>query len=774
MKKNKKVIILIVILGILFLLSGISYAVFSYRMSGSLQTIKTGGGIAFKYQEGTNALSLNDAMPMTDEQGKAQANYFEFEISGTIPKGMNVSYYVTARKMNNSSDIDDAIKLYLTRVNKTGVEEEVNLVKFEDLEKYENSLIDLSKYTENLLYRESIDELSNYQETYRLRMWIDYNTDFTNSKYQNATFGLKINVYSNGKSLNGTKGEEGNPIVVSNVASLKATNIEAGKYISTTGYYKTSDGGEGKYLIEEDNGQEIDNGRYIKLDSGLVARLIPENKTITVKQFGAIGDGIADDSDIIQTAFNQLTSDDIDTVYFPKGTYKTTKTIYMKSGNYKGSTKSKILITAQDTVQEFAFGIVGEVDNKYKVAIDGLHFAVDMQRTQTRDDLFVIRMVRAEDSIIKNTTFETGKNNTYGVCDIDLYSDNTNIIIDNIKSNIYGDTDTLLSHIAVREIRSDRVTSGIKISNVEGYKNGDDESMWIDSWHGTIEDVEVLNSKFVDNGIGAVTISINSSGNTAHLRDIKFHDNEIIKDNYSYMLIRLCTDLGSASGDADNIKVYNNTMKINSIINSGLSLGNAVIESGTMSMNNSNIFVEGNTIISETAKLGSIIGENKGANVVVAKNNIIKVNNFDADKYGGIYYGLKEVNGGTITKVNGDPIDVGYVFRNCLYIHDITVINQGKLMVQDWGAKKDSIYKNCNFTLNNNNGTMFMFGTYSNLNTKVTIEDSNMQFTGLAFNIMYHDLNSSYTEGEDKLSVILKNSTLSNTNKYGTASIIVE
>ena len=85
MVKNGKVIVLtffIFMTGILFITFKISYSLFTYKGNGNKVVNIKSNGITFKYTEGSNTFSLNDAMPMTDEQGMAQDNYFEFSING--------------------------------------------------------------------------------------------------------------------------------------------------------------------------------------------------------------------------------------------------------------------------------------------------------------------------------------------------------------------------------------------------------------------------------------------------------------------------------------------------------------------------------------------------------------------------------------------------------------------------------------------------------------------------------------------------------------------
>ena len=201
MVKNGKVIVLtffIFMTGILFITFKISYSLFTYKGSGTKVVNIKSNGITFKYTEGSNTFSLNDAMPMTDEQGMAQDNYFEFSINGTVPSELEVPYYITARKTSNSSNIDEAVRLYLTRVDKNGNEELVKLINYDNLPGYKNENINLLKYTEKIMYNGVMQEDTN-SITYRLRLWINQDVDYTQERYNGAVFGITVNVYSKGK-----------------------------------------------------------------------------------------------------------------------------------------------------------------------------------------------------------------------------------------------------------------------------------------------------------------------------------------------------------------------------------------------------------------------------------------------------------------------------------------------------------------------------------------------------------------------------------------------
>lgn len=98
--------------------------------------------------------------------------------------------------------------------------------------------------------------------------------------------------------------------------------IKEGQHIRTKGYHSVNDGGNGEYVIVDSDLTE-DGGLVHELSNGLFAKLINYD-CINVKQFGATGDGITDDTASIQNAIDHLTSGD--TLYIPKGNYKLSKT----------------------------------------------------------------------------------------------------------------------------------------------------------------------------------------------------------------------------------------------------------------------------------------------------------------------------------------------------------------------------------------------------------------------------------------------------------------
>ena len=100
--KKKLMVSIILLLSLVLITVGISYAFYTYVGQGQREnTVKT-GTLTFVYDEKRsegNQVTLTNAFPMTDEQGKAQTgnnNVFEFQITATT-KGAPISYeiYIT-------------------------------------------------------------------------------------------------------------------------------------------------------------------------------------------------------------------------------------------------------------------------------------------------------------------------------------------------------------------------------------------------------------------------------------------------------------------------------------------------------------------------------------------------------------------------------------------------------------------------------------------------------------------------------------------------------
>ncbi len=556
-----------------------------------------------------------------------------------------------------------------------------------------------------------------------------------------------------------------------NVEEMKNSNLDEGKEVLTKGYYNANDGGTAYYKIEKTN-----SSHSIKLNNNLYAKLLPENKTINVKQFGAYGDLEHDDSDYIQNAFNALDNNEITTIYFPEGSYKTTKTIIMKSGNYIGHEKSKIVITDFNSNKEYAFGNINKRDDVSTIHIDSLNFEVNVQAKYTT---YVLRFGHTKNSSIKNTHCRTASTNTSGVTFIDLYNANNYFDILSSSSYIITDDNRLNTHIQIRDAYGSTNTN-INVNGFVGEKNGKDESIWLDGWHGTIKNVDIANCTFKVSGNNINDIYLGTTYSHATLDNINFHDSTIIRDNYKYKIVSIAaggdTRTDDISGKNLNIKVYNNTIKINSISSTGLNNGSTIIQLGQRDIsgeNNIKNVVENNTIIAENANIGTVIKDVSSNHFAIAKNNTIKVNSFNntAGPFAGVYYGLKEVTGGTISKLDGSKVNANYIMRNVDYIHDMDV-NINNEFMNYYNTNMNILVKNCNVT--SSSKTPINFNVQSTSVPTLRIEDSKFTSgTQNRFGVWYNDLSSSQSTNLS-VTVYTKNTTYVGNKVSGTINVIEE
>lgn len=132
------------------------------------------------------------------------------------------------------------------------------------------------------------------------------------------------------------------PYYFDTVALMKAGDLSSGDYVITKGYYSANDGGGANYYITNSSST---SECQEELENGLYANLIVKNKILNIKQIGAKGDGITDDTNKIEKAINYFhVGTDADnqnyatvllanypdaggTIYFPKGVYCISSTI---------------------------------------------------------------------------------------------------------------------------------------------------------------------------------------------------------------------------------------------------------------------------------------------------------------------------------------------------------------------------------------------------------------------------------------------------------------
>ena len=195
---NKKQLLLSIglVLILVLMIVGISYAAFKFTGTGQKANTITTGAITMKYTESTNTISMNNALPTTDATGKVRltaGEYFDFTLSGTIKGSENINWEIAAEDVTTSSRKIDGkyIKLYLTSLDENNNETEVMEPKVYTTESTENT------YTgrpANMMSLAKGTTSTSFSTKYRLRMYVDesYNPQGDGG---NLAFSIKINAY---------------------------------------------------------------------------------------------------------------------------------------------------------------------------------------------------------------------------------------------------------------------------------------------------------------------------------------------------------------------------------------------------------------------------------------------------------------------------------------------------------------------------------------------------------------------------------------------------
>lgn len=103
--------------------------------------------------------------------------------------------------------------------------------------------------------------------------------------------------------------------IFSNVEAMKvSSNVVAGNLVQTKGYYQPGDGGGATYLIVNLGSYSgTPDGWGDHIVSGSYVAVLQRNGSLYMKNFGAVGDGVADDTAPIQALFNSV--NDYETIH---------------------------------------------------------------------------------------------------------------------------------------------------------------------------------------------------------------------------------------------------------------------------------------------------------------------------------------------------------------------------------------------------------------------------------------------------------------------------
>ncbi len=179
MEKNKNnnrkelVITIISILILIVAVFGISYSIWTQTLTGTKENSINTGYVSFSYNESeTNVISIQNAVPISDENGKmltGSDNTFDFTLSAKFAGINSIGYEIYATPVEKTLDTN-YVKVYLTDQNDNPIS------GFDGVVPTYEELTDSTEAGSKTIYKSSLTQ-SDKVEKFRLRVWIssDYN-----------------------------------------------------------------------------------------------------------------------------------------------------------------------------------------------------------------------------------------------------------------------------------------------------------------------------------------------------------------------------------------------------------------------------------------------------------------------------------------------------------------------------------------------------------------------------------------------------------------------
>lgn len=191
MEENNSKKVLLSVLGVAILVVavvGVSFAAFSYANTSDKANQINVGTITMSYSEAEAGISITDAKPTADataKEDKTSGHYFDFTVTRKTDATVKVPYEISVIPGAAGSEETllptKNVKVYLTKVNGESETPVVAPTTLDNIITDSNrSTLDThtTKYVLYTVEDATGDVYTGAAETYRLRMWIDVNTQF--------------------------------------------------------------------------------------------------------------------------------------------------------------------------------------------------------------------------------------------------------------------------------------------------------------------------------------------------------------------------------------------------------------------------------------------------------------------------------------------------------------------------------------------------------------------------------------------------------------------
>ncbi len=205
-KDNSSKQVLLSVLGVAILVVavvGVSFAAFTFVGTGTKENTVSTGAITMTYSENSDGITLTDAMPMTDEAGKALVdtkneageyttkNTFRFSVGATVTGTTSIAYEIAAIKKEIAENAlgNNDVKLYLASVageTETAVKEPTHYTPIADATEVGTPA--------GAMILTSGTITSTQTTNYVLKMWLDKDYQIVNGE-PSKSFTVTLNVY---------------------------------------------------------------------------------------------------------------------------------------------------------------------------------------------------------------------------------------------------------------------------------------------------------------------------------------------------------------------------------------------------------------------------------------------------------------------------------------------------------------------------------------------------------------------------------------------------
>lgn len=498
------------------------------------------------------------------------------------------------------------------------------------------------------------------------------------------------------------------------VDDMKAsTDVKAGDYAKTLGYYAMNDEGGAYYKISS----ATPSGYYETLTNGLYAELII-GISMNVKQFGAKGDGIDDDTTRIQAAL-----DSSSTVLVPKGTYMIDAITHIKPNSYNklildndanikaitNSEDSYAIIWCEDVTNVEICGgtlegerlthtgatgewghcvrLIGNCDEIYIHDINLINAWGDGITCKITGSVYTSRVhvdnvrrngysIGAAGRFVSNDDFIENTNGTAPQGGVDIEPDTASNLIKNIVFNNLITKNCASTGFGVQLIHNNATPAEITLNNY--ISDGDARNMWFEITNSHKANIRI-NDCVLKNCTGTSAVRIKNESQNANIT----FDKPII-DSYCLGQTLYSTGISIAfanNGSAYNINIiepiiinpesttYVNPIEMNSA--TGTLYNSSVINpidlggySISFNVNSQNVsIVDGHSILTSDVNESLVLG----ASII----SCLKTTNFTTTRTNRISSAIKLPIGLRIKFINTGNYGLNVYFQN-QYIYGIT------------------------------------------------------------------------------------------------------